>query len=110
MKENLSEKVILHKVDEKLSALGNVICCNDYVALIHPELESETEQVKKEIFKVEVYANNVLVGSYCFVYTSGGILRLMVTGNELEELSNIFQKYLAAGAINRGKIILIQDA
>ena len=34
----------------------------------------------------------------------------MVTGNELEELSNIFQKYLAAGAINRGKIILIQDA
>ena len=40
--------MILHKVDEKLSALGNVICCNDYVALIHPELESETEQVKKE--------------------------------------------------------------
>lgn len=28
-----------------MSALGNVICCNDHVALVHPDLERETEEM-----------------------------------------------------------------
>jgi translation initiation factor 6 len=36
----LPTSVKLARVDEKLSALGNVIVCNDFVALIHPELDS----------------------------------------------------------------------
>lgn len=35
----------VRRVDEKLSALGNVIACNDYVALVHPEISKETEKV-----------------------------------------------------------------
>ncbi len=30
---------------ERLSALGNCIACNDYVALIHPDIDRETEEV-----------------------------------------------------------------
>ena len=26
-------------MEERLSALGNVISCNDYVALVHPDLD-----------------------------------------------------------------------
>jgi hypothetical protein len=26
-------------VEERLSALGNVIACNDYVALVHPDID-----------------------------------------------------------------------
>ena len=33
------------RVEERLSALGNVIACNDYVALVHPDLDRETEEV-----------------------------------------------------------------
>lgn len=29
----------IQRVEEKLSALGNVISCNDYVALVHPDLD-----------------------------------------------------------------------
>ena len=29
----------LQRVEERLSALGNVIACNDYVALTHPDLD-----------------------------------------------------------------------
>lgn len=29
----------VQRVEERLSALGNVIACNDYVALVHPDLD-----------------------------------------------------------------------
>ncbi len=35
----LPESIIVSRVEERLSALGNVIACNDYVALVHPELD-----------------------------------------------------------------------
>lgn len=35
----LPEAVRIQRVEERLSALGNVIACNDYVALVHPDLD-----------------------------------------------------------------------
>lgn len=35
----LPEGVRIQRVEERLSALGNVIACNDYVALVHPDLD-----------------------------------------------------------------------
>ena len=43
LKSNLPSDVKLAKIDEKLSALGNVIVCNDKVALCHPDVDAETE-------------------------------------------------------------------
>jgi translation initiation factor 6 len=43
IRNSLPETVKVVRVEEKLSALGNVIACNDYVALIHPDLDKETE-------------------------------------------------------------------
>ena len=43
IRNSLPESVKVVRVEEKLSALGNCISCNDYVALIHPELDKETE-------------------------------------------------------------------
>lgn len=39
VRNSLPESVRIQRVDERLSALGNVIACNDYVALVHPELD-----------------------------------------------------------------------
>ena len=55
LKEGIPDSVRIEKVDEKLSALGNCIVCNDRVALVHPELDQETENKVAEVLGVEVY-------------------------------------------------------
>lgn len=35
----LPDTAKVQRVEERLSALGNVIACNDYVALVHPDLD-----------------------------------------------------------------------
>lgn len=35
----LPDNVRIQRVEERLSALGNVIACNDYVALVHTDLD-----------------------------------------------------------------------
>ena len=39
MRNSLPDSVKVQRVEERLSALGNVISCNDYVALVHPDLD-----------------------------------------------------------------------
>lgn len=43
LRNALPDSVKIQRVEERLSALGNVIACNDYVSLIHPDLDRETE-------------------------------------------------------------------
>jgi hypothetical protein len=45
LRNSLPDKVKIQRIEERLSALGNVICCNDHVALVHPDLERETEEM-----------------------------------------------------------------
>ena len=47
--QSLPAGVKLQKVEEKLSALGNVISCNDRVALLHPDIDNDTEIIIKEV-------------------------------------------------------------
>ena len=35
----LPDSVQIRRVEERLSALGNVTTCNDYVAFVHPDLD-----------------------------------------------------------------------
>lgn len=39
LRNSLPDTVKIQRIEERLSALGNVIACNDYVALIHPDLD-----------------------------------------------------------------------
>lgn len=45
LRNMLPEEVKVQRVEERLSALGNCISCNDYVALIHPEIDKNTEEI-----------------------------------------------------------------
>lgn len=39
MRNSLPDQVVVQRIEEKLSALGNCIACNDHVALTHPDLD-----------------------------------------------------------------------
>jgi translation initiation factor 6 len=89
----MPEGVRVERVDERLSALGNCVAANDYIALIHPDLDKATEDIIADVLGVETFkttiAGNALVGSYCAISNRGGLVHPMVTVDELDELSSL---------------------
>ncbi|KAK4474915.1 hypothetical protein MN116_002023 [Schistosoma mekongi] len=107
---SLPDNIKVVRIEERLSALGNTMACNDYVALVHPDLDKETAELVSDVLNVDVFrgvvANQSLVGTYCVLTNQGGLVHPRVTVDELDQLSSLLQLPLTAGTVNRGSPLI----
>ena len=84
----MPESVKVHVAPESChTCFGNVIACNDSVALVHPDLSQEIVDLLESALKVKVYRTTIgvcpLVGTKCILTNEEGLVNDVIGVHEM---------------------------
>lgn len=93
-------------IDSKITALGNVILCNDKGALCHPQFDDSARGTMEDVLDVEVVpakiANLPIVGATTVATNVGAVTHPLATENEIQQISEILKVQCEVATVNRG--------
>ncbi|KAK8957004.1 Eukaryotic translation initiation factor 6-2 [Platanthera zijinensis] len=110
LRNNLPDRVVVRRIEVGPFDLGSCISCNDYIALMHPNLERETEELIADVLGVDVLRRTVngedYVGDYCVFNSKGGLVPRHTSRKEQNNLSELLEVPVVAGTVNKGLRII----
>merc|ERR1712224_7008 len=103
--ESLPDTVLLFINKSASLSVGNIITCNDKLALVHSFLEKNNEEIICDTLGLEVlritFSSHIMIGSYCILTNKIGFIYPDTSSVEFLELSLIIGLIFFAGSINR---------
>lgn len=93
-------------LEEKRTALGNIILCNDYGALIDPRLKPKTVSAIEKALKVPVQTGTIgglpQVGSLAIASNKGVLANPVIYESEKKHISETLKVPVSVGTVNSG--------
>jgi translation initiation factor 6 len=93
-------------IDDKMTALGNIIIANDNGAMCHPDFDFKARQKISDTLGVEVVSGSIaklpIVGANTVATNTGAIVHPLATAGEIELLTQLLKVHVEVGTVNRG--------
>ncbi len=93
-------------IDDKMTALGNIIIANDNGAMCHPDFNFKARQKISDTLGVEVVPGSIarlpIVGANTVATNKGAIVHPLATTGEIELLAQLLKVHVEVGTVNRG--------
>jgi len=93
-------------IDDKPTALGNLILANDSGAVVSTHFSSDARQAISDVLDVDVEAMNLhglrTVGSMGVATSKGALVHAGVSEEELESIEKLLKVEIDIGTVNRG--------
>ena len=93
-------------LDEKRTALGNLMICNDNGAIVDPRLKTRTVSAIEKALKVEVRPGTIgglpQVGSLATASNKGVLANPIIDESEKKHISEVLKVPVSVGTVNSG--------
>jgi translation initiation factor 6 len=93
-------------IDNKMTALGNIIIANDNGAMCHPDFDFKSREKISDTLGVEVVLGSIaklpIVGANTVATNRGAIVHPLATKGEIELLAQLLKVEVEVGTVNRG--------